>query len=461
MGLRWLKKGDKNLLNEAKELQNAGGIPAVIETTVKAMTNSGAFQQAIRNINRSVALYPGMDFNNLAERYATTDDIYSIIRMLATTAALVPIRAYEVKGDKKEELSEPDPLAMLLANPSENMGAFEFYYALYSFLFYSGNCLILKDKPELGVNAGKVINLQFLHPQNITLKVTDTLPRRVLGYDYTIDGLKVLENIPVEDVIHIKNFNPELGYNGSELWGLSTISVLRKRLVQNDSNNDVQTAQMQNGGVESIIVDTGTQFSGDDPKEIAVNGLRKQAYYAHLKEPTNKSVPFMTNTDGDIKVLSIGSTLADLKVIESAKVNFAKLCNAFGTSDVLFNNGEASTESNVKEMTRRTYTNTTLPDVYKVRDALKRGLLPDFKDGKKRDIQEDISGIPELQENMKEMAETFSALPIFIPNDVMEAFKYGRSVDPDMDKVYIKTGYTPLEDLQTPDPLEVPTPNGN
>lgn len=425
MGIAWLNKDERRVLKELKR-------------------NGLNVHTALRNINRTIAIYPTADIQDQAERYVSTDDVFSIIRMLATTAANVPIRVYEVTKEDEVELDDTDEVANLLNNPNEQMGRFEFYYALYTFLFYSGNCLIYKEKPELGTNAGKTVSLSFLYPQNITINVSESLPRRIVSYNYRVDGVLVYENIPVEDVIHIRNFNPDLDITGQELWGLSILSVLARRLTQNDSIRDVQTAQMQNGGVETIVADKGDGMTSVDGIEVSVAGQRKKAYYQHIKEPSNKSVPFMAN--GDITVHQVGSTLADLKVIESAKVNFSKLCNAFGTSDILFNNNDASTESNVKEMVKRTYTNTILPDVCRVRDAFKRGLLPEFKD-KKRTIKEDISEIPELQENMKEKAEIFAALPIFRPNDALEAFGYGREKDPLMDKYYIKTGYEDIEQM--------------
>ena len=44
------------------------------------------------------------------------------------------------------------------------------------------------------------------------------------------------------------------------------------------------------------------------------------------------------------------------------------------------NNGEASTESNVKEMVKRLYTNAALPEVYALRDSLNKYICPAFGD---------------------------------------------------------------------------------
>jgi HK97 family phage portal protein len=398
--------------------------------------------------------------------------------MLATTAALIPLRGYFIKDDKAakslkkiirphkmplqvkalelkafEDLPEDDGLNELLENPSTTLSKFEFYEATYTHLYSGGEAFWLKEKVELGVNAGKTISFLIMHPANVILKVSDTLPRRVVAYDYRVDGQVIYENIPVEDVIHIKYYNPQLTFSGSELRGLSPIKVLSRRLTQMDSNSDVQTAQMQNGGVETIVFDE--TLATEETKTVVDN--RKDNFYRFLKNPANSGAPFFAS--GKMGALKLGSTLADMKVIESAGVGFKKLCNAFGTSDILFNNGEASTESNVQVMTARTYTNTTLPNVYRVRDALKKGLLPEFAD-KKRDIREDISEITELQPNSKEMAEWLALAWWVTPNEKREMMRFEKSDNPLFEQPLIPAGLQTLDELNAIPDIPVVTPNG-
>jgi HK97 family phage portal protein len=398
--------------------------------------------------------------------------------MLATTAALIPLRGYFIKDEtaaknlKKiirphkmplqvkalelkafEDLPETDGLNELLENPSTTLSKFEFYEAIYIHLNLNGEAFLLKEKVELGVNAGKTVSLLIMHPQNIILKVSDTLPRRIVGYDYRVDGQVIYENIPVEDVIHIKYYNPQLTFSGSELRGLSPIKVLSRRLTQLDSNEDVQTVQMQNGGVETIVFDE--TLATEETKTVVDN--RKDNFYRFLKNPANSGAPFFAS--GKMGALKLGSTLADMKVIESAGVGFKKLCNAFGTSDILFNNGEASTESNVQVMTARTYTNTTLPNVYRVRDGLKKGLLSEFND-KKRDIREDISEITELQPNSKEMAEWLNVAWWVTPNEKREMMRFEKSDNPLFEQPLIPAGFQTLDELNAINDIPIVTPNG-
>ena len=450
-----------------------------LNSQVKALQRQINLDSVASSISRQIAIYPEWDITKNTDRYVTTDDIYSIVRMLATTSALIPLRGYLVKDDKAakqlskisrphnlplqtkalqikafEDLEESDPLNELLENPSTTFSKFEFLEGIYTHLHLNGEVFLLKEKPLVGVNTGKPVSLLIMHPQNVILKVTETLPRRVVAYDYRVDGQVIYENIAVEDVIHIKYYNPQLTFSGSELRGLSPIKVLARRLTQMDSNTDVQTAQMQNGGVETIVYDEAP----NDEQMVGVIGQRKDNFYKFLKSPANAGAPFFAS--GKMGALHLGSTLADMKVIESAGVGFKKLCNAFGTSDILFNNGEESTYNNVREMTARTYTNTTLPNVYRVRDALKRALLPDFSDGKKRDIREDISEITELQPNSKEMAEWLNVAWWVTPNEKREMMRFEKSDNPLFEQPLIPAGLQTLDDLISIPDIPVVTPNG-
>ena len=449
-----------------------------LQTQVKALQRQINLNSVATSVSKQIAVYPewGLAKNN--DRYVTTDDIYSIVRMLSTTAALIPLRGYFIKDDnaaknlKKitrphkmmlqvkalelkafEDLPEDDGLNELLENPSTALSKFEFFEGVYTHLYLNGEAFLLKEKVELGVNAGKTVSLLIMHPQNVILKVSETLPRRVVAYDYRIDGQIIYENLPVEDVIHIKYYNPQLSFSGSELRGLSPIKVLSRRLTQLDSNADVQTAQMQNGGIETIVFDE--TMATEETKTVIDN--RKDNFYRFLKSPANTGAPFFAS--GKMGSIKLGSTLADMKVIEAAGVGFKKLCNGFGTSDILFNNGEASTESNVQVMTARTYTNTTLPNVYRVRDGLKKGLLSEFND-KKRDIREDISEITELQPNSKEMAEWLNVAWWVSPNEKREMMRFDKSDNPLFDQPLIPVGLQSLDDLNAITDIPVVTPNG-
>lgn len=494
------KKANKELSHEILELSHE-----ILELK-KLAANARGFesinlQNIAANLNRNIAIYPTSNIKSYYERYVTTDDIYSIVKSISEMEARVPIYPYLVVDEpaakklskikqpaKKlferkllqvkslEDLPENDRVEMLLENPSQSLSKFEFYVAIYTFLNLFGEAFILKERPSDGTNAGLTVSMHVLYPQNIVLLRTDTPPYQVTGYRYTVNGQVIYDNLPIEDVMHIKYFNPEMDGNGSELRGLSPIKVLCRRLTQNDGITDVTTSQMQNSGVETIVYDKSVM----DDANVDVIGKRKDNFYKFLKNPGNAGAPYFAS--GEMGSIQLGSTMKDLKALEALNVTFKKFCNAYGVSDILFNSDAASTESNVKEMEQRAYTNTILPNVHRVRDIFKMQLLSEFQDGRvfqqvneqgdlevvrikgdgiKRDLLEDISEIPSLQEDMLAMSQWMNISPEITYNERRLMKKFDKLDNPLFDEPFLPIGLQTVEDLVAPPIIDNSITPGN
>lgn len=399
---------------------------------------STRLQQQLNTLN----LYPNYKGLKNIDRYCTTDDVYSIIRLLSTTAAMIPFYGYTKDSDGElVDLPEEHPLNVLLEQPLVGFNKFDGLFAVYATLYGQGEVFLYKEKPELGPNAGKE-KLHYLNPQNVVIRVTADFPRRIVAIDYVEGGKTIFQNIPYEEVIHVKYFNPNLGITDDGLRGLSPLDVLLKRMTQGDAQVDVTTAQLQNGGLPGIVYDDMPYDSA-----IEVMNAHKDNFARYLNSSSNKSAPYFTS--GKLNYIAIGTKLAELEVIELGKITFKKMCNAFGVSDVLFNNDAGSTENNVAWANKRLYTNTILPDVIRLRDALNKGLIKDWK----LYINYDISEISELQDNMKDMVGWLSQAWWLTPNEKRSAMKYDAIADPLFDEILLPTGIQTIEDLQAPEPL--------
>ena len=259
----------------------------------------------------------------------------------------------------------------------------------------------------------------------------------------------------VDEVLHLKYFNPNFTTAGDELVGLSPLRAGAKILTRQQSEVDYAVSSFQNNGARGII----TREDYEDATDPNI-GKMKADYYAETAGTNNAQKLFFTA--GKWQYLDIGLSPVDMNLLESEIKTFKRLCNLYGVSDILFNNGEAATESNVKEMIKQLYTNAALPEVYAFRDLINNSLTAKYNDkGGKYFVDCDITGISELQDDMKAMAEIFSTLPIMVPNLILEAFNYGKMDDPMMDKVYVKTGYTDIESLNAVSDLPPITPDGN
>lgn len=412
----------------------------------------------------------------------TEYDIYSIWKKIAKTAAGVPINVYKVKDEnalkayeyaskqhnytvqsfiKKEILKtkalemvqESHPLQVLLDNPNGVYSKNEFREGVYGFRLATGNTYIYTPLLEFGPNAGKPAELHLMPSQFTAPVVAQTWPRSILGFKMTLGNVI---DFPAEEVVHIKYFNPEFTVDGSELVGLSPLKAGGNLIARKEGETAYTVSSFQNHGISGVMANE----SLDESVSPEAFGKMKSDFYSESAGARNaKKILF---SHGKWKYTKIGLSPVDMDVLKSEVHSFKKACNLYGISDVLFNNDAASTESNVKEMVKQMYLNAVLPEVRAFVDALNLKVTPLFNGkGEKFYVDCDISGISELQEDMKQLMEVFAGLPIMIPNLIMEAFNYGKSPDPLMDKVYIKAGYTQLEDLDAIPPLDIVTPNGN
>lgn len=456
---------------------------------------SAEFNTQLNEIKRATIVamqerfYPGMLLNSYraikdTEAYVCNADAYAIIRRIAKTAAMIPIIVYKVKDEKAlkeyefatkasdyspqallkkhilktkalEPVKDDHPLSALLKNPNPHYSETDFKEGVYIFRLSTGNTMVYTPKLEFGVNAGKPGEMWVLPPQYTQPKIQRGNMPMILSWELNM-GMTPLK-IPLEEIIHLKYFNTDFSTEGAHLLGLSPLRAGSKVLKRGEAEENYTVNSFENSGISGIVSNESVDLDDSD-QAVEATGKMKSDFYSEATGVRNaRKLLFLA---GKVTYTGVGLGPVDMQVIESQRVTFKKFCNLYGISDILFNNDESNVKANVQEMVRALYTNAALPEVYAWRDALNQYVCPLYK-GEKLYVDVDISGISELQEDMKKMADIFSSLPIMIPNLILEAFNYGKSADPNMDKVFVKTGYTDLESLLSIGDLPIVTPDGN
>lgn len=410
--------GIRKLTNEVRLLT---------EKNLKAATQQ---QIATSFTNFNTQIFP--HYNVIKEEliYQIMDDIYSVVSRLATTAALIPLDAEDKNGD---ELKPSDKLNVFLSTLS-----FEQKEAFFTNLFLQGEIFAYKEKVDFGVNAG-VQRLVHLTPSMMVVIISQTFPTEIVGYRYYDSTNGYTKDFGLDEILYIRTFNPTSDLQ-KRFRGFAATTALKQRLTRVQSELDVSIAQMQNGGVPGVMFER-------QPVEPGVMGQRQDNFARFLNNSSNKGAPYMLN--GDVGYFAIGSVLADMQLAELANIDFSKICNAFSVSSIIFNNHDASRNSNMKEVIKSFYTNAVLPQVKRFVDGLNAQVVPEIQTAGK--VCYDISDISELQVDLKTTADALAAAPVMRPNDVIEKMGGQKSEDELMDKWYIKSGYVPIEDLQMPD----------
>jgi len=359
------------------------------------------------------------------------DDVYSVVSRLASTAAMIPFYGEQKNGD---DIKPNDKLQAFI--DTLTFAEKEKYYTT---AFLMGEMFGYKEKIDFGVNKG-LRRLMQMNPAQMIVVISETFPVEIVGYRYydSLHGFNV--DFDASNMMYDHTYNPTIDTFKS-FRGLSPIEVLKKRITRTEANLDTSIAQMQNGGLPGVVY----------PKQLGIEpgaaGQQKDNFARYLNNSSNKGAPYFAGIE--LGYFAIGSTLADMDLAELAQVDFDKICNVFGVSSVLFNKSDASTESNVKEMVKAMYTNAVLPMVIRFQDAINLQVVPDIDT--KAIVQYDISDINELQDDMKAKAEGYAASPIMIPNNVLEGLGQKRvEGDESMNKPWVKSGYTLVEDAAAP-----------
>jgi HK97 family phage portal protein len=426
------------------------GVPKVVkdlQNQIKALQRT-SFGMTLSGSN---SIYPNYQVIENINTYATVDDIYSIITLLAETAARIPMYGYEVvnepamKSYKKlgqqtiqgkyyrrkamMDLPENDKFVEFL-----NSISYEDKIKYYTILYLTGEVFLYKEVLELGPNAGK-INLHMLNNQNVTVVISQDFPQRVVGYKYFDIGFD--GSFKTDEIIHLKYFNPSVT-NGQQWRGLSPLQVLTKRLSRLNAGMDASVAQVQNGGVPGIVYEKSDYA-------IETLGQRKNDFSKYLQNSSNKGAPYFAA--GEMGYIELGLSLSDMAVTELQGIDFTKLCNAYRLPEVLLNNHKASTDNNMGWAEKRFYTNSILPNIYLFKEALLASIVPMYFDNVKRTIEVDLSEIPALQEDMKQQAEALDKMWWITPNEKREIQMFEEIDEPIMNQIIVDSGRQLLVDL--------------
>jgi HK97 family phage portal protein len=426
------------------------------------------FQQTSQEFNRAIYNYlgnsiiwnPENDNTYIEKGYQYNTTIYSIVNLIAKTAATIPFQVYEIKSDNDlkryksmtsgiangsalhkaevlrkhalEEVADTE-LHDLLSRPNPSQSYNAWIQEIIAFGKLTGNRYIYGIKPDTGANQGKFKELYVLPSQKVEIN-SGGIFEPVKSYSLEYNGQYKME---AEDVCHIKDFNPYYDGTGSHLYGMSPLKAGLRSL---DTNNEAITTgakYLQNQTARGVLMSD----EGD------INEVQAQ----QLKEKFRQNYSGSNNA-GDIVItpkklswINFGMSASDLSLIEQYNASIKDLCNIYSVPAVLLNNTESSTYNNVIEAKKSLYQSAVIPELNKIRDELNRWLVPAY--GEKLYIDFDYTSISELQEEMDKVVNQMSSAWWLTPNEKRQAMSYG--VESDNDKLndfYIPMNLVPLQD---------------
>jgi HK97 family phage portal protein len=399
--------------------------------------------------------------------YNINADIYSVVSDIAQKGASIPLVCYEViddnalknyKASRKgrptddnlilsnklktkalRQVEYDNPIQKLIDKPNADDDPFNFYQTSIGFTCICGNNYWYTPTLDMGADKGKVIELRIMPSQFTGIVVTQGFPARVLGYEVIIDGLRLLQSA---EVIHMKFPNYDWSVDGQQFYGLSPLKAGFNLLNLSNAIETTQISSFNNGGPAVLI--TNKSISPDE-RAVDQMGRIKKAWNDEYTGPTNANK--FKLMAGDVSAIPLGLDNVSLDIIAADERVMDKICNLYGISSIMFNNHSASTESNVKEMIRDSWTRGILPLRKMHADSFNRAIVPAYQQkGVRYFVDMDLSGIADLQPDKAIQATWLNTSWWIPPNEKRKIQDIDEISDPNMDKVYIPQNLVALDD---------------
>ncbi len=419
--------------------------------------------------------YTHYDTNNktyLDKGYNINPDVYACVNQMATKTQSVPYCVKQIKDKKayskltqlnnatkglssfiqsvkklqlENKAYSDEELAFPLDHPNE-LQTWSEVWALYkTYMKTIGNCYFYLMSPEDGSNKGVPVQLYVLPAQLIQIVLKSNA--NMLGVEspishyMLIDGNQMIK-FKAKDVIHIKYANPNFDLNGSHLYGISPLRSALRNINSQNSGIDLNIKTLQNGGAFGFIhaKNGGTPLSPEQAESL------KERLVEMDKSPERLSR--IAGASGELGFTRISLTTDELKPFEYLAWDRKSICNVLNWPDELINNdGKASLGStDTNQARKQAITDNILPDLKLLESALNQYFLPRFKGYEKAVIEWDVTELPEMQADVKDMMAWMKDAPI-TPNEMRTVLKYETLKDDGMDVVWLTTNKQRIDDV--------------
>lgn len=457
------------------------GVP-LFNIRPEPLSNQGDPQTPIGSIFSPVtvtqpAVYPDSNTINYIERgYLKNGSVFTIVSKVASKFGSIPRYAYKIKdqkaardikavvkqkGFKLSQLKElnikaydeqivDNKFSQLLQNPNPMMGQDEFYELCCVNRMVTGNCFIwlnrgdITGKTDRQADAMPVLEMFPLATGYVEI-VPD--PENVFGllyYQFKVNGVRW--KIRKSDMVHWKAPNPEFdGVTRKHMYGPSPLRAGAKWLTEDETGTDSTVAAYQNDGAKGVLFQTANPNPSPTQKAEIDAVINRKLNSRDMRGA-------VVALQGTWDYADLAQTGQEMERMNGRDRAFVRLCNLFGAPAMLFDTN--TTFSNVEQAEKALVTNLVAPYAASLRDAMNAKLLPAFGLTASYTHDIDISQLPELQTEMKDLATTLSMCWWWSPNQKLKAQNQDESSDPNMDKVWIPNNLVLMDDAALPNQID-------
>jgi HK97 family phage portal protein len=432
----------------------------------------------LREINGQITPYVDAKDVYVRKCYMLNDLLFTVIKLIVDKAIIAPwspykvvdeeafkvMKAYQKQLDKPLALTkmkayalkalEPyqtdEQLNAILRNPNPNSTLSKHHQVLWTLKLITGDYYEKWDSFAGGLNKGKIASLDELPSQYMQILNNRAIPVRVTGYEL-VNTLSGVQRYTPDEILHEAYANPNWSIDGQQLYGMSPVQALLRRIQRNNSSQIAGIKTFENGGVRGIgYLDMPESITKDDPF-----GTFNNAQANEIKLKWNELSRGGVNAAGStiISGYKVGFTEfglsphdLDQAIIELADMRV--IAAAYGVPSQLLNDPDGKQYANQSEGEKALTLRCALPLLNDREQNFNAKLktLPAYKNTNIW-VSYDMSVYSELDENKKDQVEWLEKAWWLTPNEKRQIMGETVSDDPLMSKFIVPSGNMLLEDI--------------
>jgi HK97 family phage portal protein len=275
----------------------------------------GGIFQAFNNTGQLVSEWTALE----------SSTVYACVRLISDTISKLPIKC---KGPDNQTLTK-HPIVRLLKKPNYMQTYIPFMLMVIANLELTGNSVVYIDRDE----EGDPVRLVPIQPGSVAWSYSDNgLP----FYSLFHPMLHTRTLVPFTDVIHLKNFAINHGYEGKSLIAAAQ-NVIGISLAQ----NKVVGGFYEHGSISSGVVNVEDDVSTESLSKLA--GSFQQTYSG--ADSANKVI-FLPN---GVTFTPINMNYKDAQLLESRLFQVTEIARDFGVPLSKLAYGDAKDVSNFEQ----------------------------------------------------------------------------------------------------------------
>lgn len=444
------------------------------KSEVTKAANSSLMQSYVSLLNNMPIAQFDKAYKAITEAYMQSDIVYSIVSKKANAGARAPFRVYRIKSlkaqkeyldyQKKKDIDlntlltlKEDAVSEVnhvlndkYANPNPDMSESEYTNILLTYLNLTGNTYEYIMRQE---GRSDIVGMYPMPAQYMEILGNGQFPIGVAGYQLQEGVIRKFER---RDMVHSKYANPNYSTDGRHLYGLSPISAGWNLIKGSNEGWDALQQMKENRGPRVLA-----GVESDAIKDYAQAKPVMDSLKSEFNERVRENRDSFSAIFGKLSVHKVGISAEDMEILATEQMTFDRLCNLFKVYSEWFNTDKQSKYDNLEIFDKGSITNGVMPDLQLIGDSRNRWARQNGEIKPSEWIGPDYSVFNELEVDREKLTKWLKDAWWLTPNEKRAFMREMKLSDPLMDKVYLNTNLTPIENAGKIQQTQTGTQEGN